>query len=187
MRYKLVRPLVSCEQCLTFTSYVKEWITIPENLDSEQRARLWEHRLEIETLFFSRLNFFLIFESVLLAVVGALYSKTGQSTLVLKVIVILGFCITDVWLYIQDRNRQVYAVLDKRAYDNLPEYKVTRDLFGKGRWPLRVQTPAIMLLTYAVPVLIALVWTFLFLFFWFHNHLKRLESVRASFTFVYPR
>jgi len=31
---------------------------MPENLDSEQRARLWEHRLEIEKLLFSRLTVF---------------------------------------------------------------------------------------------------------------------------------
>lgn len=135
-----------------------------ENLDSEQRARLWAHKLEIENLFFSRLTVFLTYETILLAVFGALYSKTDQSTPVLKVIVILGFCITGVWLYIQDRQKQVYDVLDKRAYDNLPEYKVSRDLFGKGRWPLRVQTPTIVLLTYFVPGLIALVWIF-FLFF----------------------
>ena len=51
---------------------------MPENLDSEQRARLWEHRLEIEKLLFSRLTIFLTYETILLAVFGALYSKTGQ-------------------------------------------------------------------------------------------------------------
>ena len=137
---------------------------MPENLDSEQRARLWEHRLEIEKLLFSRLTVFLTYETILLAVFGALYSKTGQATLVLKVIVILGFCTTGVWFYIQDRNKHVYDVLEKRAYDNLPEYKVSRDLFGKGRWPLRVQSPSIVLLTYFVPGLVALVWIFLLFF-----------------------
>ena len=136
-----------------------------ENLDSEQRARLWEHRLEVEKLFFSRLNFFLLFESVLLGVVGALYSKTGSLILVLRVIVILGFCITVFWLYAQDRNKQVFDVLDKRAYDNLPEYKVSVDQFGKGRWPLRLKFPDKLLLTYFIPTLVALVWIFLFLLF----------------------
>jgi hypothetical protein len=57
--------------------------TKQRHLDSEQRRRLWEYRLHVETQLYNRLTFFLIFESVLLGVVGALYSKTGQSILVL--------------------------------------------------------------------------------------------------------
>jgi len=69
--YKIVCPLVSCEQCLNFTSFVKEWTTMTENLDSEQRNRLWEHRLFIESQIYGRANLFLVIETVLLAVVGA--------------------------------------------------------------------------------------------------------------------
>ena len=46
--YKLLCPLVRYEQWLTFTSDVKEWIAMSENVDGEQRARLWEYRLHVE-------------------------------------------------------------------------------------------------------------------------------------------
>src|SRR6266700_102299 len=88
----IVCPLVSCEQYLNFPSSVKEWTAMPENLDSEPRNRLWAHRLHVESQMYSRVTLFLVIESVLLAVVGTVYSKTGLSLLVVKAIVILGLC-----------------------------------------------------------------------------------------------
>ncbi len=93
-----------------------------EKLDSEQSRRLWEFRLHLETQLYNRLTFFLIFESVLLGVVGALYSKTSQSILVLRAIVFLGFCITVVWLYIQHNSKQSFVVMENRAKVNFPEH-----------------------------------------------------------------
>ncbi len=46
-----------------------------ENLDSEQRARLWEYRLHVENQLYSRMTVFLAFETILLAVVGTLYAN----------------------------------------------------------------------------------------------------------------
>ena len=138
-----------------------------ENLDSEQRNRLWEYRLHVENLLYSRLNFFLIFESVLLGVVGALYSRTGQSTLVLKVIVLLGFCITVVWVYVQHNVKQIFVVLDRRVIESFPEHKesVKRILeLRKAESKLGIKWPALILLTYVVPGLVALVWIFLLFF-----------------------
>ena len=138
-----------------------------EDLASEARNRLWEFRLHVENLLYSRLNFFLIFESVLLGVVGALYTRPGQSILVLKAIVILGFCITVVWLYVQHNIKQIFVVLDKRAYDFFPEYEENIDTFlsiRKVESKMGIQSPALILLTYVVPVLVALVWFFLLFF-----------------------
>jgi hypothetical protein len=96
---------------------------MPENLDSEQSRRLWKHRLHIENLLYSRLTFFLIFESVLLGVVGVLYNTTNLPTFVLKVIVLLGFCLSLVWLYVQHNVKQLLLVLHARACDKFPEFK----------------------------------------------------------------
>ncbi len=46
-----------------------------QNLDSDQKKRLWEMTVHDDTMFNNRLNFFLVFESVLLSVVGLLYSS----------------------------------------------------------------------------------------------------------------
>ena len=136
-------------------------------LDSEQRSRLWQPRLHIENLLYSRLTFFLIFESVLLGVVGTLYSKTSQSTLVLKVIVLLGFCITVVWVYVQHNVKQLLYILHNRACDNFPEFQKSMDSMLRKRrvvGRLGTENPATILLTYVIPSLVALVWIFLLFF-----------------------
>lgn len=102
-----------------------------ENLESEQHARLWEHRLHVENLFYSRLNFVLIFESVLLGIVGALYSKNGPPIFVLKVISFLGFIITVTWFIAQVRYKQTVDVLFERAKECLPEYRETMEKIKK--------------------------------------------------------
>ena len=105
-------------------------------LDNEQLHRLWEHRLHIENEFYSRLNFFLIFESVLLGVVGALYSKTNQVMFVLRVIAILGLSITLVWLYFQARHKYLMDTINVRCSDIMPEYRETIEHSNKKKWPL---------------------------------------------------
>ena len=138
-----------------------------EKLDSEQSRRLWEYRLHVETQLYSRLTFFLIFESVLLGVVGALYSKTHQSILVLRAIVFLGFCITVVWLYIQHNSKQSFVVIENRAKDNFPEHNESiNEILNvrKVEKRLGIKWPALILLTYVVPSLVTLVWIFLLFF-----------------------
>jgi hypothetical protein len=110
---------------------------MPENLDSEQRDRLWNHLLHVETQLYGRVTLFLTIETVLLAIVGIVYSKPGLSLLVVKAIVFLGLCITIIWYYLQERVKQVFDAVNKRALDNLPEYQNTENAIYKERWPLR--------------------------------------------------
>ncbi len=132
------------------------------NLDNEQLRRLWEHRLHVDNEFYSRLNFFLIFESVLLGVVGALYSKTNQAMLVLRVFVILGLCITLVWAYVQARQKYFLDAINAQCREIMPEYRATVENWNKTKWPLSTR----WLLAYVLPTLIAFVWIILiFLFF----------------------
>jgi hypothetical protein len=163
--YKIVCPLVSCEQYLNFPSFVKEWTAMPENLDSEQRNRLWEHRLHVEIQMYGRVTLFLAIETVLLAIVGIVYSKPGLSLLVVKAIVFLGLCLTIIWGYLQDSIKQVFYAVDTRALANLPEYKATVDATKKARWPLiLLKGPTPQILAYVIPALFALLWIFLLFF-----------------------
>ena len=135
---------------------------MPEDFvkDKEQSKRLWEHRLHVDTLFYSRLNFFLLIESVLLGAVGALFSAK-LPTLLLITLSILGLVITIVWWLIQIRHRWIFTVLDKRA-QAFPEYAETVQCIGS--WFLLGQNPAICLLTFAVPGLVLAVWIVLLYF-----------------------
>jgi hypothetical protein len=127
-----------------------------QNLDSEQKKRLWEMTVHDDTMFNNRLNFFLVFESVLLSVVGLLYSsKFTPAKIVLIMIICLGIVLTILWGYIQARQRHVYESLASLCREVFPEYKMARAQIGK--WPLS----AVMLLTYIVPALVLLIWIIL--------------------------
>jgi hypothetical protein len=143
-----------------------------ENLDSEQCRRLWEFRLHTETILYNRLAFFLAFETVLLAVVGTLYNKSESPKGVLIIILVLGVSISLIGLYLQHNMKQIFDVADKRVLDsnNFPEYRETIDRIRsmrrmESRLGIRTETPALMLLTYVLPVLVTLLWICLLIFF----------------------
>lgn len=130
------------------------------NLDNEQLNRLMQHAMHAQNRFDNRLNFFLIFESVLLGVVTAIYSKTASVNPILITIICLGFFLTVLWGYTQIREKFLFEVVEKRLSEELPEYQETFRRQELGRWPL----PSTFVLTYGVPGLIAGVWVVLFVF-----------------------
>jgi len=124
-----------------------------QNLDSDQKKRIWEMTVQDDTMFNNRLNFFLVFESVLLSVVGLLYSsKFTPAKTVFITIICLGIVLTVLWGYVQARQKHVYDTLASICKEVFPEYKMARATIG--RWPLS----AVMLLTYVVPALVLLIW-----------------------------
>ena len=139
-----------------------------ENLDSEQRARLWQYRLHVENQLYTRMSVFLTFETILLAVVGTLYANPNLPKTMLIILVVLGALITLIWLYIQHNIKLIFVLLDRRTYDTLPEHKETIDRIMQARrlekrLGIKTKTPALLLLTYVLPILILLIWLFLLL------------------------
>jgi hypothetical protein len=134
-----------------------------EELNEEQRARLWEHRLHMDSAFYNRLNFFLVSESVLLGVVGVLYSKSNPPILVAKATVLLGLSLTVIWAYIQVRHKQMLDDLNARSREIFPEYRATMEQRAKN---VNTKLPfhSTWLLAYVVPFLILVVWIFLLFF-----------------------
>ena len=140
---------------------------MPENLDSEQRARLWEYRLHVEDQVYSRMAVFLTYETILTGVIGVLYTILAPPRNVLTILIVLGMFITLISLYVQHNIKQVFVIIETRTYDNLPEHKETVNrILNARKWEskLGIRTPALSLLTYAIPILILLVWLFLLLF-----------------------
>jgi hypothetical protein len=142
-----------------------------EDLNCEQRKRLWEYRLHIETILYNRLAFFLAFETVLLAVVGILYDKPDSPRIVLMMFIGLGILTALIGLYLQHNMKQIFVVVDERILDsgNFPEFKETVDRIRSIRRMERIlgittKTPALMLLTYVLPILVTLLWILLLIF-----------------------
>ncbi len=132
-----------------------------EKLENDQINRVWEHKLHVEDIFYNRLNFFLVFESIFLSsVVSAAFTKLPSGKIVLIILTSLGLVITFLWGYAQAR--QKYILDDLRAHLEViaPEYDATHKRRDQVIWPLS----SMSLLTYLIPPLIGLVWITLLVF-----------------------
>ena len=127
-----------------------------DNLNPDQITRLWEHGLHEDKIFNERLNFFLVFESVLIGVVASLYSTPTPKMFVVKAIVIFGLLLTLVW-GLQARQKFILDSLKARLKEAVPEYSKTVEKRERGKWPISVTA----LLTYAIPALVTLIWVVL--------------------------
>jgi hypothetical protein len=146
---------------------VKEWVPVSDNLDSEQCARLWGYRLHVENQLYTRMSVFLTFETILIAVVGTLYTSHTLPKTLLIILIVLGMLITLIWLYAQHNVKQVFVILDRRTYDNFPEHRETiKRIYRARRWESRlgIRAPVLWLLTYPIPILILLIWISLLLY-----------------------
>jgi len=85
-----------------------------EKLSVEQINRLWQHRLHEDTMFNTRMNFFVVFESILIAVVGILFTNLLSSKPILISIIVLGIIITIIWTYIQGKQKFLLDFLKKK-------------------------------------------------------------------------
>jgi len=131
-----------------------------EDLDKDALNRLWEHGNHEDTMFSERLNFFLVFEGILIAVVGQLYSQTPRNVLVVKATIVLGLLTTLIWGYVQIQQKIILEDLIERSRELLPEYEVTVERRNKRRLPIRV----IPLLAYGIPGLVLIFWLILLFF-----------------------
>ena len=137
----------------------------PEQLDSEQRDRLWEHGLHAENNFFNQMNIFLVFESLLLIIVGILYNNRLSEKFILIIAIIFGFLLSLLWLYVQTNRAYTFYIIRERIIVALPEYRETRrqlkNSLPKWRTP---NLKLLVLLAYAITSLIAAMWITLFVY-----------------------
>ena|SRR5258706_12633715 len=104
-------------------------------LTEDQKNRVYEYRNHIVHVSYQRMNFFLVFESVLLGVFGVLYSKNNPFTPLLLVIAILGFFITIIWGYAQIILEIELESLTIWTKELIPEYKAIAEREPKEIFP----------------------------------------------------
>ncbi|SRR5216683_6577557 len=122
----------------------------PEKLSAKQVERLWEYRNSVDREFYTRLNFFLVFESILIAAVSLLVNKTSDP--LIHLLGLLGLTITLIFAYAQLRVKYVLDKLKQLCDVNIPEYALFRAI---AWWPRLSSTT---LLTWAPPSLITAIW-----------------------------
>jgi hypothetical protein len=125
-----------------------------QKLNDHQIDRMWQHIEATQNRFDNRLNFFLIFESVLIGVVGMLYSRPPVVTNILMLIICLGIILTIIWQYIQMRERYLLDDLEIRLFEVDQEYQETLARRRRVKWPIGTT----VLLTFGVPPLVGIIW-----------------------------
>jgi len=127
-------------------------------IDVDQQNRLLQHGIHEETVFYNRLNFFSVFEGVLLAALVSLDAQQSQLPELSWLLPLLGIVVTSIWWYTQARKRKLVEVLGHRIEQALPEFRDTIALMtgGKKR-PFSAST----LITHCIPAIFLLLWTYL--------------------------
>ncbi len=122
----------------------------------DQVERLWQYRNSVISFFNSFVSSFLVAESVLLAVVGMIASSSSPMTKIKFPIIILGFILTLLWMYVQAKQRFIIQNLKNVCMEHLPEYRHQQELRQNSIWKFSTT----WLLTFLLPLLFAIIWVF---------------------------
>jgi hypothetical protein len=120
---------------------------------TEERQRLWEHRLHEDHIFSDRQNYFLLAESMLAIAFTTAFGIDKR--FVSYVISAAGMLITIGWLYVNWRQRRIVSHVHRRALDALPEFAET----WRTRPTARLASSSV--LAYAMPGFLGAMWTLL--------------------------
>lgn len=124
---------------------------------AELRERLWSHREHTNTDFNSLASFFLVAESILLAVIANLVDKPSVTVLVYG-ITALGTLLSLVWWLVQNKQRRLLNQLKSRCERELPEYLSTHQIRSSIRprysntWVLANVVPMMFLSTWMIVI-----------------------------------
>ena len=121
----------------------------------EELRRLWEHGLHEDNVFNERLNFFLIFQSVLYGVAGALLSQQESKIVIVQLLAGFGTLLSGICAYVQGRQKFVVQDLAREFRIHFREYRASFQRRTRP-WPWRVSS--MWLLAYGVPASAAALW-----------------------------
>ena len=120
--------------------------------DEMVKDRFFQHVLHEYNVFNERLNFFLVFESVSLGVIGALYANSHSDNRPAQFLALFGLLVSLLWLYVQARQKSLLDSNRARAVAGLPDYAFM--VRYRRRWPIST----VWLLAYFLPFLVLLMW-----------------------------
>ncbi|HEX6369182.1 MAG TPA: hypothetical protein VF006_09630 [Longimicrobium sp.] len=148
------------EVVATSDDTAKERIRRGDELLPEEQQRLLTHGLHEENVFYNRLNFFMVCESLLFAAaVTAISGENPRATLIVLPICILGLLVSTLWLYVQLDKLVLLRVLEVRAEEAFLEFKETIGLAEQQRLLiLRKEKSVSGVLAWTFPLLFILAW-----------------------------
>lgn len=125
------------------------------DIDERKQNRLWEHRQNLNQDFNSLSNYFMLAQSFLLVVA---LSNSGEALVQHLAVIILGFALTLIWLYVQSKQRYLLTHLKKRCAAEFPEYAETRQQREHPIW----QFSNTWIMAVLVPLLFTAAWVVIF-------------------------
>ncbi|MCV9385130.1 RipA family octameric membrane protein [Reichenbachiella ulvae] len=128
-------------------------------MKSDELSRAWTHRQILELNFNNRLNFFLLFQSILLA---ATVNGIGQhyDEALLMAICIFGAALTVIWWLIQSREHHMLDKVKNYLRENDISYRERRKLYENFFIKFSVNK----LLSRVIPPMLSSIWIALFVF-----------------------
>lgn len=127
----------------------------PKGYTDEQLRRLWEYGLHEDNVFNDRYNFFLIFQSVLFGVAGALLSQAEPRILLIQLLACFGILLSGIWAYVQGKQKFIISDLSREVKEHFDEYAAA---YERRSRPLHWRISTTWLLAYAVPMSTAALW-----------------------------
>ncbi len=122
----------------------------------DQINQMWDYRNSVITYFNGFVSSFLVAESVLLAVIGMISSSNSSMANIKIPIIIMGFILTLLWLYVQAKQRFIIKNIKKDCIENIEWYQIQQEIRERSLW--RFSTT--WLLTFMLPLLFAVIWIF---------------------------
>lgn len=121
-------------------------------MDERDKDRLWEQRENLNDDFMTFSNYFLVAESILIAVVAQAHSRAPSAPEI--ALTAIGFALTGVWAYVQGKQKYILDQLKARCAEVFVEYDRMRRLRSRALW--RFSNTAIM--SYVMPGLFGVAW-----------------------------
>jgi len=121
----------------------------------ERWNRMLQLAIHEDLVFYNRLNFFAVIETVLLAAVASSYTAPGRLLRIL--LLLMGLFVTIVWSVAQIRSRRFVRLLVRRVKSELPELKDGFNGTDLERRQIGVEG-ASEIMTYGLPALFGTAW-----------------------------
>lgn len=130
--------------------------------------RLWSHKQHEDTVFEGRMNFFLVFESLLLACSSGLISESAIPLVFPRLVSVVGILITLIWTLVQIKHRTGLVELRNLCENAFPGYSKSRQIRDNGvPWALRtLHWSNLWVLTYVIPALVLALWILVLIVTW---------------------
>jgi len=126
-------------------------------IDTSQFDRILQRTIHEENVYYARLNFFLVFESVLLASFVSLEKAAATWFFLAWAIPVLGIVISGLWWRAQARQYRLVHDLGERVTNELPEYQGASERRAPSVSPTRLMTHGVPLLFLSLWFIVALV------------------------------